>query len=175
LILALGLTSVGSGLRAQPVVAPEYQLKAVFLYHFAQFVEWPPGTFASPQAPLVIGVLGKDPFGAFLDQIVSGESVDHRGLRVRRYARVEDVDACQILFISPSGSSELGPILQALKGRSILTVGDASDFARAGGMIGLVTADNRIRFRINLGAAKAAHLTLSSNLLRPAEIVATEN
>jgi len=174
-ILALGLGFAASRAPAQPVVAPEYQLKAVFLYHFAQFIQWPPTAFADAQAPLIIGVLGKDPFGAALDQTVSGETVDRHPVRVQRFDRVEEVEACHILFISRTSAAELDHILRTLRGRSILTVGDADGFARAGGMIGFVTEDNRIRFRINLRAARAAHLILSSNLLRPAEIVAAED
>ena len=171
LCLAPGLPA----LRAQPAVAPEYQLKAVFLFHFAQFVQWPRQAFPEPDSPLIIGVLGADPFGPLLDQIVSGQTVNHRRLVVRRFRDVEQVDGCHILFIARTSPADLRQILNALRGKSVLTVGDMAGFARQGGMIGFVTEDNRIRFRINLQAAKAAHLTLSSLLLRPAEIVAGED
>ena len=158
-------------LPAQPTSAGEYQLKAVFLFNFAQFVEWPPQAFPDRQAPLVIGVLGEDPFGAYLDETVRDEKVNNRPLAVQRYRRVEEIKSCHVLFISRSETDRLEQILAGLKGRSILTVGDAEGFAQQGGMIRFVNEKNKIRLRINLDAAKAAKLTISSKLLRPAEIV----
>ena len=151
--------------------APEYQLKAVFLYNFAQFVEWPTGTFPAPDAPLVIGVLGPDPFGSFLDATVRGEAIDGHPVAVRRFRSIEDLTTCHILFISRAAQPNLGEILDRLKGRSILTVSDADHFASLGGMIRFVTDSNRIRLRINLEAARAVSLKISSKLLRPAQIV----
>jgi hypothetical protein len=159
--------------RAQAPPAQEYQLKAVFLFNFAQFVEWPPSAFPAPDTPLVIGVLGKDPFGSYLDEVVRGETINNHPLTVRRYRRVEDITTCHILFIGRPEQERLEPVLDSLKGRSILTVGDAESFARRGGMIRFVTDSNRIRLRINLEAAETASLKLSSKLLRPAEIVST--
>jgi hypothetical protein len=147
------------------------QLEAVFLFNFSQFVEWPSQAFPDTRAPVVIGVLGSDPFGATLDEIVRGESVNGRALAVRRFQSVEEVNDCHILFIGRSETVRLREILQRLKGRSILTVGDMDDFARAGGMIRFLLVENKIRLRINVEAARAAGLTISSKLLRPAQIV----
>jgi hypothetical protein len=156
---------------AQTAAAGEYQLKAVFLFNFAQFVEWPPQAFTDPRTPLIIGVLGEDPFGAFLDDTVRDERVNNRPLAVQRYRRVEDIKSCHILFISRSETGRLEQIFAGLKGRSVLTVSDVVGFAQHGGMIRFVTEKNKIRLRINLEAAKAANLTISSKLLRPAEII----
>ncbi len=163
----------GSGLAAQSSPAPEYRLKAVFLFNFAQFVEWPASAFPEPDSPLVIGVLGEDPFGASLDETVRGETVNDRPLTVRRFRRVEEIGGCHILFVSRPEQGRLGEILDSLKGRSVLTVSDANGFATRGGMIGFVTEENHIRLRVNLEAARAANLTISSKLLRPAQIVST--
>lgn len=152
----------------------EYQLKAVFLFNFAQFVEWPAAAFADAQAPLVIGVLGEDPFGPHLDATVQNEAVGSHKLVVRRYQRAEQIGPCHILFISRSESSRLASVLAALRGRGILTVGDADGYALRGVMIRFLTEKNRLRLRINLASAKAAGLTLSSKLLRSAEIVDTK-
>jgi hypothetical protein len=151
----------------------EYQVKAVFLFNFTQFVEWPAEAFADSTAPLVIGVLGEDPFGAFLDQTVRGETAKGRPLVVERYRRVQEIGNCQVLFISRSESERLGEILASLAGKPILTVGDIEGFAVRGGVIRLATLGGKIRLRINLDSAKAAKLTISSKLLRPAEIVAS--
>ncbi len=158
---------------AEPAAPSEYQVKAVFLFNFTQFVEWPPGTFATPEAPFVIGILGSDPFGRQLDEVVRGETVNRRPLVVQRYGSVADVSNCNILFISRAESGSLKQILAALKGRSILTVGDGDDDGQRGIMIRLVTRSNRIRLRIDVDAAKAGNLQISSKLLRPAEIVGT--
>jgi hypothetical protein len=156
-----------------PAATPtrEYQIKAVFLFNFTQFVEWPPAAFADTQAPLVIGVLGNDPFDGFLDETVGGEKSGGRPITVRRFQPGDDVTGCQVLFISRSLVGKMDEVLARLKGRNILTVSDADSFARFGGMIRFVTVNNKIRLRINLDAARAAGLTLSSKLLRPADIV----
>lgn len=167
-LFALLLAVVGL-LGASPV--SEYRLKAVFLFNFAQFVEWPPVALPHDNAPFVIGVLGKDPFGANLDEVVRGEAVNGHPLAVERYRDVAEIRDCQILFISASELARLEPTLAALRGRSILTVSDADGTALRGVMIGLVRQDNRIRLRIDLQAARASSLTISSKLLRPAEIV----
>jgi hypothetical protein len=174
IIVGLLLAMPGLGVRpvpAQSLPSREYQLKAVFLFNFALFVEWPAGAFATPDAPLVIGVLGEDPFGDYLDETVRGETVRNRPLLVRRYRRADEIAGCQILFVNPGRDETLESVLRSLKDGHILTVGEAEDFARRGGMIRFVTDRNRIRLHINLRAAEAADLKLSSRLLRPAQIV----
>ena len=151
----------------------EYQLKAIFLYNFTQFVEWPASAFSTPDAPLVIGILGTDPFGTYLDDTVRGDTVNTHPITVQRFRRVEDIGTCHILFVSEPDEQNLARILVSLKGRNILTVGDGERFAARGGMIRFVTDHNRIRLRINLKATQVAALKLSSKLLRPAEIVSS--
>ena len=164
LLLAVGLLGA-----AAPV--SEYRLKAVFLFNFTQFVEWPAEALPRDEAPFIIGVLGNDPFGADLDDVVRGEAVNRHPLAVERYHDVSEIHDCQILFIAASELAHVDRVLEALKGRSILTVSDADGSTRHGVMIGLVRQDNRIRLRIDLQAARASNLTISSKLLRPAEIV----
>ena len=156
---------------AQTGPSREYQVKAVFLFNFAQFVEWPPAAFAGASSPLVIGILGGDPFGAYLDETVRDEKVNNRPLEIQRYRRVDEIKTCHVLFISRSETSRLEQILVSLKDRSILIVGDGDDFVQRGGMIRLATAQNKIRLIINVDAAKAANVTISSKLLRAAELV----
>ena len=163
---------VASATWAALAAAPsEYQVKAVFLFNFSQFVSWPPAAFSRDDSPIVIAVLGHDPFGASLDSAISGEHVGERALVVRRYREVSEIKDCHILFIDRSEASQLREIVQALHGRSILTVSDIEDATRSGVMIDLVKESERIRLKINVGAARDGGLTLSSKLLRPAEIV----
>jgi YfiR/HmsC-like len=147
----------------------EYQLKAVFLFNFAHFVEWPATALPGGNAPFVIGVVGKDPFGSSLDEVVRGESVGGRPLAIERYPDVPRLGKCQILFIPAPELTHLEQILEALKGRSVLTVTEGP--APRGAIVDLLKEDSRIRLRIDLQAARASNLTISSKLLRPAEIV----
>jgi hypothetical protein len=153
----------------------EYQVKAVFLYNFTQFIEWPSGAFQEPNSPLVIGILGKDPFGNYLDETVRGDSVNGHPLVVQRFQNAEDAGKCHILFISSSEKDRLKNIFQLLESTNTLTVGDAANFAKNGGMVRFYTENHKTRIRINLEAAKKADLTISSKLLRLAEIVNPEN
>jgi len=167
----LGLS--GRTLPAQPETSKEKEVKAAFLFNFAQFVEWPGAAFSDAHAPLIIGLLGDDPFGGTLDATVQGETVNGRPLLVQRYRRVEEIKTCHILFISDSEKARLPRIFATLKGRPILTAGDSEGFARSGGMIRFIT-EKRVRFRINREAAAAAGLTISSKMLRAAEILRPE-
>ncbi len=151
----------------------EYQVKAVFVFNFSHFVEWPPQAFASPGEPFVIGILGNDSFGERLDEAVRGEQVNGHPLVVHRFHNAGEIGDCRILFIDRSEADQLGQVLAALNRRSTLTVSEVEDSSRRGVMIQFVTENNRIRLRINVDAARAAGLTISSKLLRPAEIVGT--
>ena len=152
-------------------VSSEYDLKAAFLFNFTQFVEWPPEAFPDATTPITIGILGDDPFGSSLDEIVADEVVRNRRLLVRRFRDVSQIDGCHVLFVSPSESRSLDKVFSALDGRSVLTVGETPDFAARSGVIAFVLSHNRLRLRINLAVARAARLTISSKLLRQAQIV----
>lgn len=158
---------------AQVPASREKQVQAVFLFNFAQFVEWPATAFSAADSPLIIGILGEDPYGLLLDEVVKGERINDRPLEVRRYRRPEEVGECHILFVSRSEQGRLERLVSDLKGRSILTVSDSEGSAQRGVMIRYVTERGRIRLRINLDAARDAGLILSSKLLRAAEIVGT--
>jgi hypothetical protein len=155
--------------KAESGAAAEYRVKAAFLLNFTRFVEWPKSAFETDTSPLVIGILGNDPFGKSLDETVMGETVNGRKLEVRRYASLSEVEGCHILFISPSESRYSRTICERLQGRPILTVGDSDAFTKAGGMIGLYTENRRIRFRMNVEAGRRASLSFSSKLLRLAD------
>ena len=149
-----------------------FQLKAAFLANFAQYVEWPKEAFASDDAPFVFGVLGSNPFGSVLSDLVAGETINGRKAVVQNYKSADEIRDCHVLFISDSEQFRLPSVLRTLKGRNILTVSDLDGFTTSGGMIRFVT-QSRIRFRINLAAARDANLTVSSKLLRLADEVET--
>jgi hypothetical protein len=149
----------------------EYQIKAAFLFNFAQFVDWPTTAFTNTEAQFCIGILGDDPFGTVLDEMVQGEKVNGHPLVIQRYLNVQDVKDCQILFICRSESEQTEQIVAGLKGKNILTVSDIEGFTKSGGIIQFTTEQNKIHLRISMEAAKNANLTISSKLLRLAEIV----
>ena len=158
---------------AQSAIPPEYQVKAAFLFRFSQFTQWPLEAFAGAGSPLVIGILGEDPFREFLDDIVRGEQVQERPFVIQRYRRLAEMKTCHVLFISRSENSRIDQILAGLRDRPILTVCEVEGFTTRGGMIEFVSHEGKIRLRINPTAAKSVGLTISSKLLRPAEIVET--
>ncbi|MDQ2657859.1 MAG: YfiR family protein [Bacteroidota bacterium] len=155
---------------AQAPPPREAQVKAVFLFNFAQFAEWPAETFPNPTAPIIIGILGEDPFGPFLEKIVSNEHIGEHPIEIRRFASAEEARSCHILFIDKNKSRDIDQILEQLKGRNILTVSDMKDFASRGGMIGLFIEDNKTKFEINLKEYKDSNVVISSRVLRLATL-----
>jgi hypothetical protein len=154
----------------------EYQVKGVLLYHLTQFVEWPASAFATPEEPFTIGILGNDPFEKALEEIIRGEKAGTRPIVVARYQKVDAAKKCHLLFIGASEKDNLRKIMAQLKDRPILTVADTEGFIRSGGMIHLYkNQENKIRLRINLNVVKGCGLTVSSKLLRVAEIVHGED
>ncbi len=157
---------------AMAVPAPsEYQVKAVFLFNFTQFVDWPPQSFADAQAPFVIGVLGHDPFGSALDETVRGESVNGRPLVVQRFRSVAELKPCHILFIDRSAGDEASQTLALLAHQGTLTVSDFDAQSPRSVIIRFLNEGKKIRLRINVDSARDAGLTISSKLLRPAQVV----
>lgn len=152
---------------------PEYPVKAAFLYHFVEFVEWPPAS-PLPPATVTIGVLGKDPFGDVLDKAILDKVMAGRTLSIRRFASIEALEPCEILFIASSEMARLPEILARLGHAPVLTVGEADRFARRGGMIGLFLEDNRVRLEVNRAAAERAGLRVSSKLLAVARLVSPD-
>lgn len=171
LLSAMLITNAG----AQQPVAREFQIKAVFLFNFAQFVQWPAQAFEQPDSPLVIGVVGNDPFGSYLDETVRGEKLEDHPLVVERYPAVSEIGNCHILFVAATDKQEMRRALEAVSPGSVLTVSDIDNFARSGGMVQLYNDAGRIRLRINVEPAEEAGLTISSKLLRLADIVTSRN
>jgi len=176
LVLVTACAVAGSVLQAGAQSEPptEYQIKAAFLYNFAKFVEWPPDAFADPHAPIVLGIVGEDPFGGVLDKIVLGKTVNGRGLVIKRLKLGPDLRNCHILFLNSSEKKHLAPILESLQGSSVLTVGETDRFAQSGGVINFIFEENKVRFEINSETAARAGLKISSKLLALARIVTNQ-
>jgi hypothetical protein len=156
--------------RAQDALS-EYQVKAAYLFNFLKFVEWPDDSFADSLAPIVIGVVGEDPFGSALPQVTISKTVQGRDLVIRKYHSGEDLRGAHILFISPSEKKRQPMILSSLRGSSVLTVADTEGFLDAGGMIQFLNENDRVRFAISVDATSRAKLKMSSKLLSLAKVV----
>jgi hypothetical protein len=168
-------SQIASQIAAQTGERPvEYQVKAAFLLNFTKFIDWPPSSFTNPESPITICILGKDPFGPVLDEIVLGETVNERKVTVRRISQPPSTQSqgpqtCQVVFVSEP-DNDMAKMLSGL-GRGVLTVGEGDRFLRDGGMVALVVDNRRVRFDINQAAATGAGLGLSARLLNVARAV----
>jgi hypothetical protein len=156
---------------AQESGRAEYQIKAAFLFHFAQFVEWPDEAFKDANSPLTYCTIGEDPFRGGLEDILRGKTVAERGIRVEHLKQAEAIQRCQVLFIGAAEAKRAAAIVANAKGSSVLTVGESANFAADGGMIGFSVEGNKVRFEINLAAVNAAKLKMSARLLSLAKTV----
>jgi len=176
----------------------EYETKAGYLLNFVEFVEWPAGAFADAKSPVIIGIVGKDPFGAELDRlqdkVVNGRKLQikrfkgalefrgeetpgrrHDDLALKQARKLAELKSCHILFISLSEKNYLPLILKPLKGASVLTVSETELFAHEGGIINFLDSANRVQLEVNLDAAEQARLRISSKLLNLAKVIKTEH
>jgi len=149
----------------------EYQVKAELLANFAAFVKWPDGTFAATNSPVVIGVVGKDPFDRFLEKAVQAPGRPGRPLKLRRVTTDTEMRECQVLFVSSSEHRRLREIRDRLKGLPILTVGETDDFLDQGGIINFLLKGQSVRFEISVESAQAAGLRVDAKLLGVANSV----
>jgi len=169
-LLALALAAVSLGaLRADGV--DEYELKAAFLGKFVKYVTWPAERLGAKREPVVIAVLGRDPFGRKLDEALEGLRLDGRPVQVRRLETLKDVPAAHLLFVPQRESEHLGEVLAATRAAGVLVVGESPAFAASGGVIGFYLDKEKLRFEVNLEAARRANVRLSADLLKVARIV----
>jgi len=162
----------GDGRLIAAEVSKEYQVKAVLLWRLAQFIGWPEEAFASPESPIVIGILGENPFGRAVEIAVREETAHGRKLEVRYLQKVEQASSCHILFISSSERARARKITSGLAGKSVLTVSDMEGFAVAeGGMVRFVFQEGKVKLRMDVQAASAAGLSIDARLLRTVDIV----
>ena len=152
------------------------KVKAAYLLNFTKFVTWPADVFQDEHSPIVIGIVGADPFGPLLDQTIKDKTVAGRGLKVQRFQwRVGDdlsaVKKCQLLYLSTSLGDDADGLIAALARLPILLIGEGTEFAKSGGALGFVMEEGRIVFWANRKAAENANLQLSSQLLKLARPV----
>lgn len=152
-------------------VSPEYKLKAAYLFNFVRFAQWPSATFTTTNSPLVIGVLGDNPFGAALEEVVRGRVVNGRSVVVKPVTTAEEAKLCQVVFIPASEQTNLRRHLETLRNAPVLTIGESAEFLDAGGVIRFFVEQNKIRFDINKAQADVEGLQMDSQLLSLAAAV----
>lgn len=169
-VWAVPLQRVG---HAQQQAVQEYELKAVYLYNFLQFVQWPDAKRpVSKDGTLVIGIVGVSPFGTALADLQSDiQKSGMKPVRIVHYGDYEadmDLTTCNLLFVSASEKNNFRGIIAGLGHAPVLTVADSENFLSSGGMINLVQRNAKIRWSINRTAADRAGLRFSSQLLNMA-------
>ncbi len=169
----LSLFSIFSSpnLQGQEAHFHEYQVKAVFLLHFTYFVKWPASHFATSNSPLRLCVLGANPFQGKLEAALAEETVEGRAIQVHYLRQPLEARQCELVFLTTSAFSLLPTLLKAVQHHAVLTVGESPGFAKQGGMIGLYSEKQAIKFEINRQAAQQAHIKLHYKLLKLARII----
>ena len=166
----IGLLAGGPNIWANEVKPTEYQAKAAFIYNFLQFVDWPAKPIKAPEPALNLCILGVDPFGGAFETY-QGETVLGRKLFIRQIHTIHELKDCQALFICPSEKGRAAQIAKQVVSQGILTIGDSDGLAYQGVMINFYLDRSKVRFEINIDAARRAGLTISSYLLRLARII----
>ena len=162
------LLAAGSGNPAEPPQFAENQVKGAFLAKFPMFVEWPGKPAPGGQTPIVIGILGEDPFGPQFESALAKESINGRAFALKHLKDPQEAGGCQILFIGASEGARLPEILAATRHQPILTVGDQERFAHRGGMINFIKQGGKVRFEVNAVAVQAGGLKMSAKFLQVA-------
>lgn len=172
--MALFVFFVPLSLVAQQKSEPEYNVKAAFLCNFTRFIYWPSTAFVSHDDPFVIGIIGKDPFGPRLDELVKKEKVGERPIVIKRFKDNSDLQASHILYINISEPAQLKDILAKIDPLHTLTVSDISGFTSQGGQVVFYSENNKIKIGINTEATKKSLLEISSKLLSIAKDMANK-
>ena len=166
-ILAGVVAMLGAGDQA----AREYEIKAAFLYNFAAFVEWPRSAFSEADAPIVICIVGADPFDGSLERTFQGKTAQGRALSIRRVAALKDAKGSHVVFLPSGESGRMGELAGLLAGTPALLVGESDGLARKGAVFNFAVEDSRVKLEVNAGAAEKAGLRLGSKLLKIARRV----
>lgn len=173
-LLLLGLVALcaSSAAHAQ-TVSREYRIKAGFIYNFTKFVEWPADRFDDANSPIVIAVLGDNPFGDTLATAVKDRLVNNRPIQVRLIKSADEIYDAHIVYVTSGEEARLLSMPAALHG--VLTVGESAEFANVGGIIRFTLVDEKVRFEINQHSGEQAGLKLSAQLLKLATTVRTKS
>lgn len=187
LSITLHITPCSAQDRSDSEQNREYKIKAAFLYNFIKFVDWPEEKTDDPKEPIIIGIVGKDPFGEAFEPMTKKQIKGRNGL-ISRFegmeklkksgktdkSAIESLRKCHLIFICSSEEKNITDIINLVDKHSVLTVGENPNMLKSGGMINFVVEENKVRFEINLTAAKNSKLKIRSQLLRLAKNVIEE-
>jgi hypothetical protein len=165
MIIALLLLFTFDQSKSQDAVLPEYKVKSVFIFNFTKFVDWPSTSFESEDSPFIIGIIGNNPFGNYLEETVLGEKVGPHPIVIKRYLDKKDITKCHLLYLGYTDPNRIKDIISYLENKPVLTVSEADGFCNSGGMVQFYTERNKIKLAINSEASKSASLNISSKLL----------
>jgi len=167
LAVGMGLLLILSSqpLPAQTPVVSEYRAKAKYLANFPNFVEWPDGALPEGNSPFLVCVFGEFSFGTSLAELTRASTVHDKRIEVRWIGKAQDLSACQLVFVSHSEQKRYAQVIEAVRGRDVLTVGETPEFLDAGGIVTFSEQQGALQFDVNLAAARKAHLKISSRLL----------
>jgi hypothetical protein len=184
-ILLTLLAMLVFGVQAGAVAAAEKvdlekaaKVKAACLLNLAKFVTWPESAFADAKAPLVIGVVGEDPFGDVLEQTVKDKTVSKRAIEIRRVATlpakkesawsstISSLQSCHILYMGKLDDARVDELLAELATKPVLTVGETSAFAESRGMVGFDLDNGKISIHVNQKKIEDVAMRMSANLLK---------
>jgi hypothetical protein len=165
LACALGVISLLASI-AWAQLADERAVKAVFVFNLTKYVEWP-----QPNQELIVGINDDASTAETLKKVLDGRTSESRPIRVLLFPSEAQLEQCSILYVGHSSPKKWRAVLERVRNKSILTVGDSDSFAQDGGIVGLVTTGDHIQIQVNLVAAGEAHLKISSRLLNLSTIV----
>jgi hypothetical protein len=161
---AIGILNLLS-YRTNAQTAREYEVKAIFLYNFVQFVEWPPSAFEDPSSPIRIGILGANPLGRTLEETVKNETVRNRKVVILQARQIDELKNCHMAFIARGEKGKLAEVISVVDSRPILTVSEVDGFLQMGGIVNFYLDGKKIRFEVNPETAQRQQLKISSELL----------
>jgi hypothetical protein len=176
LILFIALAALGGTRHAAAMEAAEslevseYEMKAAYLYNFAKFVEWPSYAFADKNSPILIGIVGNDPFGYTLDLVISNKTIGERPLIVRRLTWPADLHGYHIIFLSSYETQHMPQITSSLQGIPVLIITEMPRSLGRGSIVNFVMEGNKVKFEIDVGNADKVGLKISSKLLMLARV-----
>jgi len=157
-----------------PLTGTEYDVKTGFIYNFANFVSWPPAAFKDKDEDLVLCLVSDTPAADALFKL-NDQTIRGRKIKVIPYTKESCLDASHILYIASQDRNLVQKLLGIARQRDILTIGEIEGFTQMGGVINFFEEKNRLRFKVNIDAAKRAGLTMSSQLLGSAQIYREEH
>lgn len=150
---------------AQDTKRGEYEVKAAFIYNFLKFIEWPDKVFTDNPFTMNLCIVGENPFGNAINSY-QGDKVSNRTIAIKKSESLQDIRNCHVVFISRSEKDRIQQIMKALRGSNILSIGDTDTFEKQGVIINFSIVENKVRFNINVNAARQSGLRISSKLLK---------